>query len=253
MAPSTPSVAAVGSSRQPPRPPPRQVIRPGADNPPPSYPEATSEEYSEKTGYMNQAAVSQLGKSGVSVPSLGIGGNGQSATAYKTQSTPSSPSSQINELQTRFAQMPNGRRKENPDSTASSGTTTAQKESALKTANSFRNDPSSVSISDAKASAATARNFQQRHGSQLKEGLDKANSLSQERGPGNEAHEAAQYLSPTTTTEDSNIASAVAVKRKPPPPPKRNKPLVSGPDEHQQVVSESGAPPVPLASKPRPG
>ncbi|KAM7223885.1 hypothetical protein V8F06_000901 [Rhypophila decipiens] len=246
----------------PPRLPPRSN---GEGSPRPLIPARTSTPETQRpsssgTGLLNQGAINRLGASGISVPGLGIGGSTSGRPSPPPPPRPSSSSSQsqsqMSELQSRFSRL--GR----SDSTSqsqppnnpipatttapSTGTTWTQKQQALKTASSFRNDPSSVSLSDAKSAASTFNNFRQRHGDQVAAGVKTANGL----------HE--KYGTPTTTTTGDNQSSSsisglssVAgslVKKKappPPPPPKKRGLVVSG------AGGDSAAPPpVPLATRP---
>lgn len=238
----------------PPRLPPRQG-KPALEqhaSPPPPYsisppPPATTAD----TG-VNQGALKRLGAAGISVPNFGIGGGSgesnpwQNQQSFNKETTTSDKSmnqgSQINDLQSRFSKIST---KSPTAETPSQGTTLAQKQAALKTASSFRNDPSSVSLADAKTTVSTANNFRERHGDQVADGLKKSNDLNKKY---NLMGKFNSYTSDGTNrpeTEDASTAVASdlndASKRKPPPPP----PKRSG------GGSASSPPPIPLASKPR--
>jgi hypothetical protein len=254
----------------PPRLPPRQNSNPTPASPPPAYSATTSEPDSHK-GILNQGALNRLGAAGVSVPGLGIGTKGRQPLPPPSPASPSrspapSPATgnnpQLNELQSRFSRLSSSTspQPEGP----SQGTTFAQKQAALKTASSFRNDPSSVSFSDAKAAAGTANNFRERHGDQVKSGWQAANKLNTKYGIANkvgayggvDATQPAETASPqiemrdNTATPPSTAAPQVGAlgKKKPPPPPTKRAEL-SGPS----VGREAGPPPpIPLSSKPKP-
>ncbi|KAK8194170.1 hypothetical protein M8818_007357 [Zalaria obscura] len=227
----------------PPRLPPRQNSNPDEYSaaPPPNYHEATQSSITP-----NQGALNRLGQAGVSVPGFNIG---RTASPPKPSPSPPVPPRtnspalpnrgpqvpQLNELQSRFSRMntssPNPPQPVSPGQ--SQGTTWAQKQSAINTAQSFRRDPSSVPFSDARAAVGTANNFRERHGDQITSGLQTANGLQTRFGAGT-----------TASPPASPAIGGVAGKKPPPPPPPKKKELSSG----------SGAPeppPVPLSSKPR--
>lgn len=224
----------------PPRLPPRQNTNPAT--PPPVYTEQDAQK-----GILNQSSLERLSTAGLSVPGLGI-----------KKQPPPSPSgtnaSQLNELQSRFSRLSSTSsvKPENP----SEGTTFAQKQAALKTASSFRNDPSSVSLNDARNAASTANNFRERHGDQVKTGWQSANKLNNKYGIANKvgAFGAATTTQPTgppdpnrETTQELNGAG-LGKKKPPPPPPPAKRPELTG----AGVQNNSGPPPIPLSSKPKP-
>jgi hypothetical protein len=229
----------------PPRLPPRQISN-HTPSPPPTYGAATAEPDAHK-GILNQGSLNRLGASGVSVPGFGIGG---------TQGT------QLNELQSRFSRLSSSTspKLELP----TEGTTLAQKQAALRTASNFRNDPSSVSLSDAKTAASTANNFRERHGEQVKSGWQSVNKLNTKYGITDKVgshrgivhSQTSEPASPQIEMRDNTIGSPVASgtveggalgKKKPPPPPvKRVELTASG------ISKQAGAPPVPVSSKPKP-
>ncbi|EHL01757.1 putative Altered inheritance of mitochondria protein 3 [Glarea lozoyensis 74030] len=243
----------------PPRLPPRQNSSPMpspplATRPPRPQPESHK-------GILNQNSLNNLGNAGISVAGLGIGGkekeSQQTSTDSRSPVIPAARASnpQLGELQSRFSRLsPKPQGADAP----SQGTTFAQKQSALKTASSFRNDPSSVSFSDAKAAAGTANNFRERHGEQVKSGWQSANKLNSKYGIGMAASpNNAQAPAPPQELTNSNgsyntsfsSAAAVIAKKKPPPPPPKKKPALASP-----VVGHDPSlpPPIPLASKPKP-
>ena len=153
----------------------------------------------------------------------------------------------------------------NEPSTPSQGTSFAQKQAALRTASQFRNDPSSISLSDARSSAATANNFRERHGEQVATGWKGANQLNKKYDVANRFNGTTdQSGSASPVKEDGPIAmrdntvkaiggesmpaspwaneqSQGAFKKAPPPPPVKR--IGTG--------SSGGPPPVPMGSKPR--
>jgi hypothetical protein len=252
----------------PPRLPPRQNSNagPSAPSPPPTYGASTTESDPHK-GILNQGALNRLGAAGVSVPGFGIGGNKPKAplpppgisSSAKSPAPTASPvnSAQLGELQSRFSRLSSST---SPKPEApSEGTTFAQKQAALKTASSFRNDPSSVSLSDAKAAASTANSFRERHGEQVKSGWQSANRLNTKYGIADKVGAyggAPNTQDPESTTphiamrDDTNGAPpAVGAlgKKKPPPPPVKRADLAG-----TGVSKGPVPPPLPLSSKPKP-
>ncbi|TKA60012.1 hypothetical protein B0A49_10040 [Cryomyces minteri] len=243
----------------PPRLPPRQNSHPDAYAlpPPPTYTETAQKPTQQE--YLNQGALDRLGQAGVSVPGFNIGRN--ASPHVPLRSGPSSPAisqapagsntraPQLNELQSRFSKMSTA---SSPTSeTPSQGTSWAQKQAALKTASSFRNDPSSVSLSDARNAASTANNFRERHGEQVASGWRAASGLNQKFGISDKVN---SYTSGGTSASPvrqnalappppvQGLSSAAAGKKAPPAPPSKKAELAGG-------VAEP--PPIPLSSKPR--
>jgi hypothetical protein len=142
-------------------------------------------------------------------------------------------------------------RTSSPKEPTAQGTTWAEKQSALKTASSLRDNPSSVSFSDARNAASTFNNFRERHGTQVASGLKSANALNSKYGLNDKvtSHSALskqaepEYDYSPIVMEDNTAPPA----KKPPPPPPKKKPGLSAP-----VDSSGGPPPIPLASKPKP-
>ncbi|KAL8824616.1 MAG: hypothetical protein Q9191_004937 [Dirinaria sp. TL-2023a] len=241
----------------PPRLPPRQATSTLEPSSPPSTYSSATQQQATGGGHLNQGALGRLGSAGVSVPGLNIGaGSNEGSTTRQAQawqpaparaSTPvGSQKPTLNELHSRFS----GLSTKSPSSESpTQGTTLAQKQAALRTASNFRNDPSSVSLSDAKATAATANNFRERHGDQVAAGWKSANALNKKydvagkvggltgNGPANEQ----DATSPPESATPASPAIISEKKKPPPPPPKR-------------VGTGSGAspPPIPLSSKPKP-
>ena len=236
----------------PPRLPPRQNS--AVSNNGPSSPVAdspTTKEVAAPRSYLNQGAVSRLGSAGVSVPGFGIGASSETANPWRDMpgSNAADRTLGTNELQSRFSRMSTTSTPDSP----SQGTTFAEKQAALRTASSFRNDPSSLSLSDAKAAASTANNFRERHGDQVAAGWQGANGLNKKYGI---ATKMSGYVSdagaspthgiPSSPTSPNpwNSSSSQTFKKPPPPPPPSKNLLGEG-------MSDRTPPPVPLASKPR--
>ena len=279
QATSTSATATRPKPSLPPRLPPRQNSHPGdnAPEPPPTY-TAALQQPSAQDGYLNQGALGRLGKAGVSVPGFGMGGGSSQTNSPQTQPAnpwsdqASSTASQIKTqspslggLQSRFGKVSTAAAPP-PSSTApSQGTTMQQKQDALRTASMLRNDPSSVSLSDARNTASTANNFRERHGEQAAAGGRWANSMNNKYGIANKVNsytgtpgQAAQASpaaepvpaspwadepsqgGPINLTDNTANPPVVGsfIKARPPPPAVR-RPGVASP------------PPVPLGSKPR--
>jgi hypothetical protein len=261
---ATPPPPATTASRPkpslPPRLPPRQNSNPNeyAILPPPTYNEAT-QQGTPAQGVLNQGALGRLGQSGVSVPGFGIGRTASPPVPPRANPSPPVPprqnsssnailpppaasghGSQMDELQNRFAKMSGP---ESPAPPPATGTSWADKQAALRTASSLRDDPSKVSASDLKGAASTASNFQQRHGEQVASGWKSANSMNQKYGiAGRVNHFASSSASPAPSPAQSS-RGGLGKKAPPPPPPKRTG-LSDG--------SGSGEPPpIPLSSKPK--
>lgn len=293
----------------PPRLPPRQNSHPtsNAPSPPPDYNSATQQPPAQDQ-HLNQGALGRLGKAGVSVPGFGIGagragqgGQGSpqalnpwrkdsnsatSSTSSPTTTTTQSPS--ITSLQSRFGAMTTSPTSSSSpsDQPPAQGTSFAQKQAALRTASQLRTDPSSVSLSDARNSAATANNFRERHGEQLATGWKGANALNKKYDVANRVNNGGivagqsngnaspvrdegpvgmrddntaspapvgggggggEGMSPASTSPWANEQTSQSVFRKAPPPP-------PPPVKRTGTTGSSGAklpPPVPMGSKPR--
>lgn len=244
----------------PPRLPPRQISnsKQGPFSPPPPYSATVSATPNDaRSDVISKGALGRLGSAGISVPGLSIGGGTDASNRHDLakrgdNDSMSSPSagqgSQLNELQSRFSKM--STKPPSPGS-PSEGTTFAQKQAAFKTASSFRNDPSSISLADARATASTANNFRERHGDQVASGWKSANALNQKYDLSNKVGGYAsnsgtsnqiEPVLPTTTSDTSYPAVHMTKKKAPPPPPKK---VFTGGD------SASSPPPIPLSSKPK--
>ncbi|KAI4244590.1 MAG: hypothetical protein LQ352_006770 [Teloschistes flavicans] len=236
----------------PPRLPPRQNSTPVQDSasPPPPYSEIASQGTTQ-TGRVNQGAASRLASAGVNVPGFGIGGSqsevGVDGTTISQSQHSGTNTGQLSELQSRFSKFSIKSQDPTPPS---QGTSLAEKKAALTTAQSFRNDPSSVSLSDARSTAATANNFRERHGDQVAAGWKSANALNKKYDVTNRVNSYTAQSGGSGQAQDQSASSPVASpsttlplhKRPPPPPPQ--KPSFSG-------GAAASPPPVPLLSKPK--
>jgi hypothetical protein len=125
----------------------------------------------------------------------------------------------------------------------SAGTSWADKQAALRTASSLREDPSKVSASDLRGAASTANNFQQRHGDQVASGWKSASSINQKYGiAGKMNNLASSSASPGPAQSSAQSSTGGLGKKAPPPPPPKKKELSDGSGE---------PPPIPLSSKPK--
>ncbi|KAL8933540.1 MAG: hypothetical protein Q9211_005725 [Gyalolechia sp. 1 TL-2023] len=240
----------------PPRLPPRQGSIPTvqSSSPPPAY-SATPEATSTQSGQINQGAVGRLAAAGVAAPGFGIGSNPQAtrgtvaATTSPTgNQSPSTDNAQLSELQSRFSRFST---KSQITESPSQGTSLAEKQAAVHTAQALGDDPSSVSLSDARNTAATANNFRERHGDQVSAGWKSANALNKKHDIANRLDSYASQGGASSKTEvpqsPSNPTTGSSTsfplhKRAPPLPPQ--KPSFSR-------GSATSPPPVPISSKPR--
>jgi hypothetical protein len=244
-----------GPPSLPPRLPPRGA--PAPKSPAAAPPTSTT---GRSSSYLNEGAASRLGEAGVSVPAFGINRpSAQGSTQVQNPSLGPANTSQLNELQSRFARLGTSNAGASAPSVAkepSEGTTFAQKQEALQTASNFRRDPTSVSATDARAAVSTINNFRQRHGDQVAAGAKQAGALNEKYGiagrvgalGGNStaAINGAGAEQSSTISSPANAivgASAVLGKKKPPPPPAK-KPGLSHEDEQ-------APPPIPMSTRPQ--
>ena len=248
----------------PPRLPLRQVSNSAPAPSPPSYTALAAPDAHK--GILDQGSLTRLGAAGVSVSGFGIGSKPKSPvpppapSSSSPQSHDPSPSfmnsaSQANDPQSRFSRFSSSPSLKPEVSNA--GTTFAQKQAALKTVSSFRNDPSSVSLSDARAAASTASNFRERHGEQVKSGWQSANKLNNKYGIADKVGsigrekdvDAAEPANTEFELKDNNLSQDLEVvgKKKPPLPPIKRSNLTSSPVRQTDLP-----PPLPLSSKPKP-
>lgn len=235
-APATMPIGRAAKTQAKPAPglPPRLPARSPAPAPPPR----------DDPAQLNQGAVDRLGSAGVSVPGFGIGGN----------------KSQMNELQNKFSKL-NTKTDTGATAVPAQGTTWAEKRAALDTASKFQKDPSSISLSDAKAAASTANNFRQRHGEQVAAGLKTANSVNQKYGvadkvggfaskvQGNQDGQAQQQQQQQSQGAALLNVAAGLSKKKPPPPPPAKKASLAG-NKTAAGRDDDTPPPVPMSTRP---
>ncbi|KAK3356942.1 hypothetical protein B0T25DRAFT_142435 [Lasiosphaeria hispida] len=234
----------------PPRLPPRSnAASPTLPTRPTPPPEAVSSIV--QPSKLNQSAINRLGAAGISVPALGIGSRqpasppplppARSSAAPTATNNPS----QLNELQSRFSRLSSSESTP-PDQ----GTTMDQKRAALQTAAALRQNPSSVSASDAMAAASTFNNFRQRHGEQVAAGVRSANSLQEKYGGQITMHDNDDTSRARSGGQEQGrqvVAAAagfIGKKKPPPPPPKKFFTNPRGGDDPPP-------PPVPLATRPQ--
>lgn len=260
------AMAAVGGGRSappslPPRLPPRtnsgSTVSSGAASPAPSSNPLINQ------GALNQGAISRLGAAGVSVPAFGIGRSSPAASESDGPPKPPRPGvasppttpSHMNELQNRFSKL--GTSNANAAEPPSEGTTWAQKQAALKTASNFQKDPSSVSLSDARAAASTANNFRQRHGEQVAAGAKTANNLNQKYGLMDKAKSSYASVQGTQQGQGAQAGAAspslsgLVGKKKPPPPPPKKKPALVASVAPSAPADDDAPPPIPMATRPQ--
>lgn len=262
----------------PPRLPPRQnsnSMQQTSTSPPPPYSPVTQSQ----SPPTSQSAAGRLGNAGVKVPGFNIGSSAapnpdpsQQQNPWRDQPSSATSPSSMSGLQSRFGgmKMAASPPPSQPGSANGGGTSFAQKQAALRTANAFHNDPGSVSMADAKATAFTANNFRERHGEQVASGWKAGNSINKKYGIADKvsgytgattagsqqnppASSAAEWAGQNTAQNSGTTGgragfgqaetSAVGGFKKAPPPP----PPVQGRD----TGSLSSPPPVPLGSKPR--
>ena len=281
--------------------PPPVVTSPPPQVAPPTYesiPKQPSPKPSSNFG-INQAAVNRLGNAGISVPALGIGSSTASTNPWRneqSQSTTKNPSpkpqpaiNQLSELQSRFARMNASGSPQNvnpsyvnptqpplvvtnsattPETQTqpqAQGTTWAEKQAALRTAQNLHKDPSTVTLADARSAATTVGSFRDRHQDSINAAGNKANEWNKKynvTGRLNSFLEKHSSPTPETTppaptnqgvgmqpppSQSPEIAASIS--RKPPPPPPPKKPV----NVHGGVNSLAGVaapPPVPLGTKP---
>lgn len=261
----TPPPATKPKPGLPPRLPPRQNSNPRTPPPLPPHTTATSGPDPHK-GILNQGSMNRLSAAGVSVPEFGIGAKARQplpppgpASPPRASASPAVNSAQMNELQSHFSRL-SSTTSPKPDN-PSEGTTFAQKQAALRTASAFREDPSSVSMSDAKAAARTANNFRERHGDQVKSGIQTANKLNSKYGIADKVGgyggvSTPEPSSPQIGMRDNTIMGhtsggpdlGILGKKKPPPPPPVKRAALAGVGAPQDPTP----PPIPLSSKPKP-
>ncbi len=207
------------------------------------------------SGTLNQGALDRLGQAGISVPGFGIGSKtspppaSQGSTSNVTES-PEVPGPaaghQLPQLTSRFSKLSTGTDEDAPKT----GTSMAQKQAALRTMSSLRNDPTSVSVTDARSAASTANNFRQRHGAEVVQGYQAANEMNSKYGVVDKASAAASSangaLAPQQNAEIMTPPAAVPTLRKSPPPIPQKSAL-----RGRVTAALNDPPPVPVVSKPQ--
>lgn len=196
--PPSRSHAPAAQPRLPPRLPSRQnTASPPADElPPPSY-DTVATQQSPSTPYINQSAVNRLGNAGISVPDLGIDKRNEPNPWKDERSGPqSSGTSQLSQLQSRFASMnmpsqetavpspsPATPAQHPPQSSVPSW---KQSQSAFQTASNLGTNPQNVSLADAQSAAQTAGQaqrsasaFRERHADSITNAQTKARAWDQ--------------------------------------------------------------------------
>lgn len=233
----------------PPRLPPRQNSNPHANTPlpPPSYNEATQPE-TPSEGFLNQGVINRLGQAGVSVPGFGIGKavpppvpSRQNVVSNAATPSPTFPEheSRAKEQMSRLA----GIATPTPSSAApAEGTSWADKQATLRTANVLCNDPSKVKTSDLRAATATANNFRQRHGEQVASGWKTASGLNAKYGIADRVNHLPSPSNPASPHSLTKVAPKSLGKKTPPPLPPKKK---------VSQVTPAEPPPIPLSSKPK--
>jgi hypothetical protein len=190
--PAEPVQASTPKPGLPPRLPARQNTNESVTaNPPPSYDAVAAPAPRSTTGTnLNRSAVNRLGNAGIDVPGLGIGRNDFGATASQdnpwkgehSQNQTQTTGNTMSELQSRFSRMNSSESASQVQpAAATSPPTMQQTTSAFNTAQNFRRDPSSVSVSDAKDAATTA-NSAARSASAFREKHSGSIAAAQQRG-----------------------------------------------------------------------
>ncbi|KAI5855195.1 hypothetical protein BZA05DRAFT_390801 [Tricharina praecox] len=247
--------ATIEDGARPPLPPRLPPRRSPATDTTAAFPEerqVSGEDLAHRGGLSSGSvgALRRLGNSGITIPGFETTSSTKNQSSTKTSILPPPPPSpgsrpSISSLGDRFS-------KSNPEAPAT-GTTFKEKQAAIKTANSFYKDPTKVSFTDMKAAAGTARNFQQRHGEQVAEGVRVGNKLglipgNAETPPEASHHEPpptptrAHIEPPPTPTRAHMQPPPLPAKKKPPPPPPKKKPILATPSPPP--------PPIPAASRP---
>ena len=235
----------------PPRLPPRQPSQSRSSSVSSDIRGPSGTTRAHEVGDLNLEAIDRLGKAGVSVPALNIGARSPPAVpsgrpiASSSKSPAESNASSRSGLERSFSQL--STRTSTPAS-SSKGTSFAEKQAALRTATSFRKDPSSVSLSEGMSAARTANNFRERHGEKAAQGLTHANKLNQEYGIVKQTTSYSESTSPPDQVQARQGIPAMVTKKKPPPPLPPPKKMSVSPDVAASAVPP---PPVPIATKPR--
>lgn len=245
----------------PPRLPPRHSSHSSyadaSEAPPPSSkvssPAASAGESS------SQGALSRLGSAGIRVPGLGIGEGSAGLNSWQSRHNSNGKSPNLTEVEARgspVSKLPSNfsslsMNPSSPTDVPAQGTSFAQKQAAFKTASAFRNDPASISLSDAKATAMTANNFRERHGAQVAAGWQMGSGLNQKYGITNQSSDNAHAGHNASLNADNGepaapdataLSSLGTTGRPPPPVPKKS---------FAEINPLATKPAVPWSSKPK--
>ncbi|OAL33245.1 hypothetical protein AYO20_07562 [Fonsecaea nubica] len=166
-------------------------------------------------------------------------------------------------------QQPYAAQPQPPAQSQAQGTTWAEKQAAMRTAQSAYKDPASVSAADAGSAVRTANSFRERHSDSINAAGAKASEWNKKYNVTGRLNSFLEkHSSPSPTPEDAQSPNganaggtapmqtspqsqspemAASLSRKPPPPPPPKKPA----NMHGSVASMGVAPPpVPLGTKP---
>ncbi|KAI1609383.1 hypothetical protein EDD36DRAFT_477857 [Exophiala viscosa] len=277
--------------------PPPVVTSPPPQAAPPAYEAVAARQSSHQasTNYgINQGAVNRLANAGVSVPALGIGSNTSSNPwqSEKSQTNvtkspspqPQPATSQLSEIQARFARMnsntganggsqhstssPYGAPAQSPPPVSTPGTaqqqqpqanTWAEKQATFRTAQNLHRDPSSVSVADAQSAAKSVNAFRSRHQDSINKAGTKATELNKKY---NVAGRLNSFLEKHSSPTSETPPSVNAVVTTPPPQPQqpqnpeiaaslsRKPPPPPPPKKPATLSGPASPPPVPLGTKP---
>ncbi|KIV82284.1 hypothetical protein PV11_04405 [Exophiala sideris] len=276
--------------------PPPVVSSPPPQAAPPAYEAVVTRQPSHQasTNYgINQGAVNRLANAGVSVPALGIGSNNASNPWQNEQSRtnvakspspqPQPATSQLSEIQARFARMNSnmGANGVSQNSTSSShggpaqspppvstpntgqqqpqANTWAEKQATFRTAQNLHKDPSSVSVADAQSAAKSVNSFRNRHQDSINAAGAKATELNKKY---NVAGRLNSFLEKHSSPTSETPPSVNAVVTNPPPQPQqpqipeiaaslsRKPPPPPPPKKPSTLAGATSPPPVPLGTKP---
>ncbi|RAH41951.1 uncharacterized protein BO95DRAFT_371890 [Aspergillus brunneoviolaceus CBS 621.78] len=228
--PRLPSRASSTLSSQPPTPPPAYSTQPSTTKP--------------LEGYLNQNATSNLSRSGISVPALGIGSDSRPSGAASPPTAGPVGQAPVNELQSRFSQLRTTSSSPAPPPPARGST--------------YANESSPVSATHARSGSASLNDFRERHGDKIDAGKQRLNGLNERYGISQRVNKffddqkspSAQVPPvpphPVVHRSSSSIDSLGQRKAPPPPPPKK-----AGMRSTPVNSTGSAPPPVPFNTKPR--
>lgn len=250
---------AEGKPSLPPRLPPRAGTIASFEKPAPNEGgPAGPATGSGNVGQANHGALGRLGKAGISVPGLNIGSRSspplsdqQSAEGTsETLGNDGAKTNEVRQLSSRFSKLSSSSPSSTNAEPPATGTSFAQKQAALRSISSFQKDPTSVSMTDAKAAASTANNFRQRHGAQVAQGWQAANELNTKYGVVDRMNAQA------STGNDSVASHTVDAPPSAGPPGQKSRPPPPPPPPKRRDLSDAAAgslvpPPLPLANRPQ--